>query len=60
MERNDGQRRRDGKDGYAPFEVRPALRRDPEPAYPWRVVVAFCLLVLAGCVLGICVAVSQP
>ena len=31
MEQNDGQRRRDAADGYAPFEVRPALRRDPEP-----------------------------
>ena len=31
MERNDGQRRRDAADGYAPFEVRPALRLDPAP-----------------------------
>ena len=29
MEPNDGQRRIDAKDGYAPFEVRPAFRRDP-------------------------------
>ena len=31
MNPGDGQRRVDAKDGYAPFEVRSAFRRDPNP-----------------------------
>ena len=60
MKKGDGQRRIYDRDTYAPYIVRPGLRRDPEPTYPWRAVIAFLVLVLAGCVLGICVAVSQP
>jgi hypothetical protein len=60
MDKNEGQRRVDSRDGYAPFVVRSAFRRDPEPTYPWRVVAAIMVLVVIGCCLGIAVAVSQP
>ena len=60
MEPDDGQRRVDSRDGWAPFVVRPAYRKDPEPTYPWRVVAAIMVLVAIGCCLGIAVAVSAP
>jgi hypothetical protein len=51
MERNEGQRRRDSQDGYAPFVVRPALRRDPgtdEPHLAWWALAG--LVVIVGTV----------
>lgn len=51
MEKNDGQRRRDAADGYAPFEVRPALRRDPEPSIR-TAVLAYAALIVVGLIIG--------
>ena len=56
MEQNDGQRRRDSQDGYAPFLVRPALHRDPNPqASLTNAVVALIGLAIIGIVFGLCV-----
>ena len=53
MERNDGQRRRDAADGYAPFEVRPAYRHDPAPQVDRvDVIVSVLALIVIGCVMG--------
>ena len=51
MEKGDGQRRIYEKDQYAPFVVRPALRRDPgtdEPHLAWWALAG--LVVIVGTV----------
>jgi hypothetical protein len=61
MRENDGQRRRDAQDGYAPFEVRPTLRPDPaRKTSRLDVLISLLALVIIGLVFGACVAWWKP